>query len=482
MKSLLCGYSFSEDRSLKHSLRRSLRRAMTHFTLGGALLLGCRGAVRPPDAIQQIEAAANTKGSVDFQVIGEPIDVADPMDATLTIDEAIRRTLQHDPQLQISLAKVRSALADANQARLLPNPVLSVALRFPSGGNGKPTIETGLTADLLSILQQPRRTSAADHRLRAASADALTAALNAIAEVQEVYVAAQSLDAQLKILNDRLALVRQLRDLANDRLAAGEAAQLDVLTLDTQRVGIEADMLERRGELLDARLRLARLIAQPSSSAAWKLSPWTTPRSNSSSESQWIAIALQHRPEIHSSSWELAALGDDVSLARVGSFDGLSVGADAERDGQWSVGPAINAPIPLMDFGQERFAKAEANRIEARHRFTQIRRRIVEDVRRAIAAFTAANQAAAKVRDELIPLQERRREQAEAQYKNGFADVTAVLLAENDSKEAQINLIALQQKVSLARLRLERAVGGPAFMELAAQQAASTQPTTQAEK
>ena len=99
------------------------------------------------------------------------------------LDDAVERAMRHDPGLQAALARVRAALAEADQARLLPNPVLSVALRFPEAGAGKPVIEAGLAADLLSVLQQPGRIKAADHRLRAASAEALTTALDLLFEV-----------------------------------------------------------------------------------------------------------------------------------------------------------------------------------------------------------------------------------------------------------------------------------------------------------
>jgi outer membrane protein TolC len=128
-------------------------------------------------------------------------------------------------------------------------------------------------------------------------------------------------------------------------------------------------------------------------------------------------------------------------------------------------------PIPLLDWGQARRAKLQAQQIEARHRLTQSRRQVVEEVRRAVEALRASQAALQKVRTELIPLADQRREQAEASYKNGFADITAVLLAEQEAQAARAKLIELQQKVSSARFRLQRAAGGPADVS------ASTQPS-----
>jgi cobalt-zinc-cadmium efflux system outer membrane protein len=424
---------------------------------------------------RQLSAATGVADAIQLRTSGESVDV--PFDSdTLSMRDAIERSLQHDPELQSALARVRSALADANQARLLPNPILSVALRFPEAGVGKPVIEAGLAADLLALLQMPGRISVADNRLRAASAEALTSALDDLAKVQERYASVQALDAQVDVLEERHGLIGRLVDQAKARVQAGESAQLDLLTLETERIGIEADIIDLSAERRQERLRLARLIGAPSSNADWKIPSWEPIRDSSPAERDCISTALESRPEIQAAQWELAARGDEAALAKLAFFDGASVGADAERDGPWTIGPSISTPIPFMDWGQQKHAKAEAQRIEARHKLSHARRKVVEEVRVAIESVNSSEHALAKARDELIPLQDRRREQAEAQYRNGFADITAVLLAEQDAKAARVKLIELQLKASLARFRLQRAIGGvTASRDLAP----ATIPTTQ---
>jgi cobalt-zinc-cadmium efflux system outer membrane protein len=445
----------------------SLRLARDMLWLSAIVRLaaGCQPIQEPP-AEQQIAAATGNADAIQFDVVGGQVDV--PLDdAALSLPAAVERALRHDPELQAALARVRTALAEANQARLLPNPVLSVAVRFPEAGVGKPVIDAGLAADLLSLVQLPGRVSAADNRLRAASAEAMKTALDLLAEVQERYASVQALDAQAGVLEERHTLIQRLVDQAKARVQAGESGQLDVLTLQAERVGIEADLIQRSTERRQERLKLARLIGHPSSNAAWKISPWQPLPEVLATESQCISIALRSRPEVEAARWELAARGDEVGLAQLAWLDGAQVGVDSERDGPWTVGPSISAPLPFMDWGQQKRAKAQAERIESRHKFTQASRQVVEQVRIAIAERDATNRALAKARDELIPLQDSRREQAEAQYRNGFADITAVLLAEQDAKAARVVLIELQQKATVARIRLERAVGGPTALDAA---------------
>lgn len=110
-----------------------------------------------------------------------------------------------------------------------------------------------------------------------------------------------------------------------------------------------------------------------------------------------------------------------------------------------SVGPAGPAPRNLGWLGGPA-PKARADEGEGR---------------RAYADIGEAQGALAKVQGELIPLGERRRQQAEVAYKAGEADLLTLLLAEQDLQNARSKLVDLQKVYSLATFRLQRAAGGP---------------------
>lgn len=423
------------------------------------VMVGCSHAP-PADAFDDGVASGGIASPIRYVTTGMPDDApAEGAAEMLTLEDAVRRALATDPAIQAAIARTRAALADAKQARLLPNPILNVAFRFPEGG-GKPIIEAGLGADLVSILLQPRQVSAADARLRAASSAALTVVLNAIADVQERYVSVQALDAQLITLEERRRLLEKLLNVAQARVQAGESTRLDAITLDSERASLEVEIIQANLGLREQRLELTRLIGEPSGAATWTLPAWTSPELVPMTESAWLKIALDRRPELQGRRWELAALGDDLAIAKFAVLDNGNVGVDAERDGNWSVGPAVTTPIPLLDWGQARRARVEAQRVEARHLYTQSRRQVIEETRRALESLHASQAALDKVQRELIPLADQRREQAESSYKGGFADVTAVLLAEQEAQGARSKLIELQSKVSSAHFRLQRAAGG----------------------
>lgn len=437
--------------------------ALRHVLAGGlfvATLTGC-ASMRPP-ALETESAASQAAGvseAITFHVEGFPNDEPNDPD-TLTFAEAVRQAVFTDPGIQAALARVRVALADAKQARLLPNPVLNLAFRFPQSG-GQAVIEASLAQDLISILKIPKQSSAADNRLRKVSAEALSVTVDAVAEVQERYVSVQALEQLLPVLEQRRILGQKALDLANARLSAGEGTREDVTVLKTQRVELEVEIADTTQELRDERLRLARLIGRPSGSAAWTLEPWIPPTFTDTPEATWIDAGLRSRSEIQERSWTLAALGDELSLTRLLPFDGTSVGVSAERDDGWRVGPEVSLPIPIFDMGQARSERVQAEQIEARHELVLAKRQVIEDVRRSWEALAQTRDNVKRVREELIPLQEQRRSLADASFKAGQSDVTALFLAEQDLRAAQAKAVELDRKTTIAAIRLQRAVGGP---------------------
>ena len=447
-------------------------------TLGMASAPMLGGCVGPLPVIDYGAAADRMPVDVAVRIEGrssEPIDEAGQEPVALSLADAVRRAVLHDPRIQAAIARVRQAEADGQQARLLPNPILSVSVRLFEGG-GDPIYGAALAADFVSLLSRPRKASVADAKLRSAAAAVLTTVSDVVAETEEAYYAVQSLVEESAVLEDRRKLADRLVQIGRARLAAGEAARLDVIALESQQVQLVVDLADKRQELAEARLTLAHLIGRPSSSAVWELLRWTAPRAAAATERAWVERALHDRSELLSKRWELAALGDELSLADWAAWEGSDIGVSSEWDQRWSVGPAVTVPLPIFDWGQAKRAKASAAIDEARHQTTLIRRQIVHEVRTQYSSYAATLATLALARDQLLPMQEKRAAQAEASYKAGETDVANLLLAEEDLLDTRVKVVGLQKRAVIARVKLRRAVGGGGIAEKI--ERAATQPAT----
>ena len=460
----------------RHSSQIIANAARACLLIATATVLTACASTRPsPDVEPAIALATGISTDIAFHVEGGPLDEPAFAGDRLSLAEVVNRAITTDPGLQAALARVRMALADSDQARLLPNPILNLALRFPENG-GPAIIEASLAQDLISILRLPRQTSAADNRLRQAAVDAITVAIDVASDVQERYATVQALDELVPVLEQRRELLDRLVDLAQSRLQAGEGRRQDVTVLEAQRVELDVEIAATEQERRDERLQLARLIGEPSSAATWTLDQWTPPERADAPESAWVEAALQNRPEIQSVAWRLAMLGDDLALTRLLPFDGASAGLSAEDDDGWSVGPEVSMPLPIFDMGQARRARVTAEQIEARHDMTRTKRMVVEDVRRAFEALERTSANLRRVRDELIPLQEQRLGNAEAMFR-AERDITSLILAEQDLRGAQARAVDLERQMTVPLVRLQRAVGGSG---IARRIVASPSPTTDA--
>ena len=422
--------------------------------LGLGLSVSC---ATPPGP--DIRAAAGLANAVQFHT--ESIPASAPLPGTLDLPAAVERAVRQSPTLQTALAEVRAAQADARQSRLLPNPVLSIVFRYPDGG-ASPVTETGLTADLLATLQMPRRIRAADNQLRAASARAIGAALDIIADTEKSYHTANALRQEEALLEQGTDHIGRLLQIARHRLDAGEGTRLDVATLEARRAETHIDLQEHRLKLTREQLALARLLGQPSGDTAWLQTTPLPVAAPAWPETDWLAAALHNRPEIQADRWQLAALEDSRALARLALLEGTAAGLDAERDGDWSLGPSLAVPLPLFDWGQARRAKARALAIGARHRLTQTMRQTVQEVRQAYAAQAKLASVAAQAREQLTPLQRQRVDLARAVYESGQSEITPLLLAQLDLQKAQVRKVQLELRAAIEAVELRRVSGGVA--------------------
>jgi len=443
---------------------------------GVCVSAGCAVPRHSVDAEGAIARSLESSATVVFHEEGSPVAAATDLEGGLTAADAVRRAIESSPELQAALARVRVAQAESDLAALLPNPVLSFVVRFPAGGGSQRVEEAGLAADLLALLQRPRRAAAAGHRLEAEAARALSTALDVVADVQARYSEVQALEELLPVLDRRLELLGRSREVAEARLDLGEGTRHDVTALDSERTELAVEVAQRRQELRVARLALARATGEPSGAATWELEPWSSPVSLPATEEPWIENALEGRPEVLAIEWELRAREEEEKLARRQPLAGATAGVAEEVDGGRSIGPSLATPLPVFDRGHARVERARSLTFEERHRLVQAQRSVIEEVRSALTVVIAAQENHERVVRELIPLQEQRRAEIEEAYRQGFVDVTALLFADQALQQAQARRVGLARDVSLAQNRLQRAVGGPSLFRAAATVDEESQP------
>ncbi len=426
--------------------------------------VGCATAPPAHDTSPQIQSAASLANAIEFHSDALPVDAPAVADS-LRLSAAVERALRQSTEVQIALADVRMAQAAAHQSRLLPNPILDVAFRFPEGG-GRTVVEAGLTANFTQLLQRPRRISAADARLRAASAKAVATVLDVMHATQQNYFECVVLRREVAILTEQNNRIGDLLKIAEAKLAGGEGTKLDVTTLKAEQATVAIDLREGTLKSTQANLALAHRLGQPRGRTDSQLATPLYIQIALRGEPDSIAHGLRVRPEIQADRWQLAALEDQTALARLAWMENNAAGLAAERESDWSLGPSVALPLPLFDWGQARRAEARAQAIAARHRLTQTTRQVTREIRQAHTAVAALMTTAGSARTELLPLHEERVRLARVVYEVGHSDVTVLRLAELDLLKAQLKVVRLEHRTAQAIIALDRATGGSTVEKL----------------
>jgi outer membrane protein TolC len=120
----------------------------------------------------------------------------------------------------------------------------------------------------------------------------------------------------------------------------------------------------------------------------------------------------------------------------------------------------------LQDPSGPREAAAAAEQAELRHRVTETRRQVIEEIRSAWAELASARRTLAVISGELLPLLERRRAEVDVTFGAGESDVVALLLADQALQDVRARRIELEGRATLARIRLERAAAGASDPDL----------------
>lgn len=337
-------------------------------------------------------------------------------------------------------------------------------------GNAETVFSAGLTAsyevDLWGRLQA--LTDAEDFRAQASYLDVQSAALSLSAEVALTWIRLSAAQDILELLESEAKVNLNQVELLQNRFAAGQVLQVDVLR---QR----QLLLETRRDLHSARSAKQRLLHQlavltgrpPRADLEAEAKGLSTP--GPQPETGLPADLIRRRPDVQAAWLNLQAANRDTAAAVSAQFPRISLraGLSSSDDGaeelfrDWAWSFAANLVAPLYDAGR---LEAEADRRRALEN-----QRLYEYGQSVLVSFR-------EVEDALVLEQEQqlRAEEIEAQlvlaeqtlerlrfsFQNGASDFLDVLNARTVLQRLQRELIRTRRDRLEARIALHRALAG----------------------
>ena len=378
----------------------------------------------------------------------------------LTLVEARQIALILNPEINALRLKHLSSKNQAQASGWWEDPALDLdALRILSGGDHPWLLGSGLTFSL-PLNGVPGLEKRAAQAYAHADALAVTVAERALlAEVDRLWNACRAnlrcVDAQNAYkarLSEREKQVRAL-------VAAGELPKAEADRIEQTRVKISVDCACCGPDAVARRHAFKRLLGLPPE-APCEVVPDDGETPQPPALAGLVAPAseldLVRHPRVQEKLVRLKAGEEELRAEIRKQYPELMIGPRYEHeDGGGRLGATLGFTLPLWNRNRKGIADAEGGRDEARLEALNAWRGLVGEWQEAQAMKEAVETKERGLRAELLPAAQAAAARTERLFKQGEADVLALLSADETVYDLQEALIDTQTALHEARVRLE---------------------------
>lgn len=385
---------------------------------------------------------------------GAPVAAAARVDRVDGIDEdeGVALALAHNAQFLEALADLGFTFADLEQARLIPNPVLTLLLPFPIGSkDGEATLRQ--LTDTIRFRKQ--RIAIAEIASRRVAERLVQNGLDLIRDVRVAFADLSAARRRVALVEETHANQQKLAGLMQARLAAGDVSKLEVALIETEMVRLAEDLPRQRALVDQLVARLQQLVADPGVTFA-EAAPRT---SLPPAVDPLVRRALEARPEARAA---VLAVQEAGRRARLADHEIISLTAVLDANfnpGDFELGPGADVSLPIFNKNEANRARAKAEIERARRAYATVRDRIAREVREAEARARRAAEVLAAQRSKTLPLTADAEQRALKAHQLGEASLFVVLDARRQWLDARARELEADAEVRRAWAELERAVG-----------------------
>lgn len=321
---------------------------------------------------------------------------------TLTLNDAMLRTLASDGTIAAAQARVRGAKAGVFQASRYPNPTGGVDFdNFGGSRNyrGSRSMETTffLQQQIEVGGQRAARTKVAQTELEATRVRSEQRILDLLREVELAFVDVVASAALQRIAEERLSIARQLQAEIKRRVEAGR---------DAAHVQARADAQAALEQIAVDQARATFEIARKTLAAYWKGNPDFLVDLSAFEDAVMASDRRGFNVEV-----ALIEAERDIAAARVDLQKANAIPTPAVRLGvrrfnetdDTGIVAGIAIPIPFFDTNEGNIKRAEADRKAAELEVSNARRAAAREFARIRDRLIASANEANRIQNEVIP-------------------------------------------------------------------------------
>lgn len=379
----------------------------------------------------------------------------------LTADSASELALLNSSGLQAAFEDLGVARAGLVRALAVPNPEAEAGLRFHPSSHQRPEITVRALESLSGFVFLPLRNGVARSELEAAKAAVAGAILDVAFETRRAFYEYQ---ASVQVLELRRTILEATHASYETALAIHDAGNATDLTLANERALYEESrILHTQAQMMSvtARERLQALLGFPRAEELTLEPRLADPPAEELATDTLEKRAIERSLDLGAVRGRLEAAAKRANLSRVqGLLPDLRVGAEAEREEEWAVGPAASLSLPIFYQGQGEVGAALADMRRERESYKDTALRIRAAARSATSRLTAARTNVNYYRTVLAPLRQEIVKNTELEYNAMAVGVFQLLQAKRDQIETARAYVEQLRDYWVARAEVEELAAG----------------------
>ena len=398
--------------------------------------------------------------------------------AHLTLDDALRIATERNPNLAAARNTVEIAEAQRIDARLRPNPAVSVeSENYPLFEPARPGFLNNqqLTVRVDQELElggrRGLRTEVAETAISAAEAAFLDQRRRLEFDVRRAYFGVVLAKADLDVAQAALAEIDNVIRLNRARYEQGEISGGELRRIQVERLKFVDDLFAAQLALRNARSGLLVLFNAPDLSIDFDVvetlnaatssaqPPTATPPPLDAPSLRTQALAL--RPDLLAAQRQVQRADTETRLQRALRTPNITVGGGYQRNfGVDAVVFGVTVPLPLSNRNQGGVARAEAERRQAANLATAAVAGVLLDVQQAVNAVDVTRARVEYIEREYLTPSRESRDIVLASYRLGTANLIDFLDAQRAFRDTLRTYNRALYERRLGLFQLAAATGG----------------------
>jgi cobalt-zinc-cadmium efflux system outer membrane protein len=391
--------------------------------------------------------------------------LAQPLDLASVAELA----LLESPGVRAALADVAMARADAHQAGLLRNPILGVGASFPLLG-GVVGLGANLVQGVIDLFIRPLRMHLADQQLLRTQALTGQQVLNQAYDAQTSLIAVKAAQQLVDFRGQVVVAAQAAAELSAAQQQAGNIIELDASQQAAALAQAKVDLTLDQFALAQAREQLNVAVGLWGEQTHWRTE--TALPALPKQEAPLGTLeqrAMSQRLDVEAARQQVGLVEAAILVVRSNRLVGnVEVGVAASRGAEDlpTVGPTLTLELPIFDRRQALLERLDSQRRQSLQELDGLAIAARAAVRVAWQQVQAQRAAVGVFKEKLVPLRHKAVALTQQRYNAMLLGVYQLLLVRQAEVTTRRDAVLATRDYWLARVALDRAVGGHADTSL----------------